>query len=133
MWYKIVRLFFIFYNFSENEIIEVFVTLFEIKVTLLGFRNQTVLTWMSGQSNFLKYFFDLIGLDLKEVIEQSWLNWKIARAMNYAFTALVPKCSKTSSFHDYKPISLCNMVYKLGAKILANKLKQDLFEGISKE
>jgi hypothetical protein len=47
------------------------VTLFEIKVTLLGFRNQTVLTWMSGQSNFLKYFFDLIGLDLKEVIEQS--------------------------------------------------------------
>ena len=36
---------------------------------------------------------------------------------------LIPKCKTPVSATDYRPISLCNVVYKIIAKVLVNKLK----------
>jgi hypothetical protein len=37
--------------------------------------------------------------------------------------ALIPKGSSSTSVSEFKPISLCNVIYKIIAKVLANKLK----------
>ncbi|XP_028548450.1 uncharacterized protein LOC114578987, partial [Dendrobium catenatum] len=37
--------------------------------------------------------------------------------------ALVPKSKHTASFSDFRPIALCNVFYKIIAKVLANRLK----------
>jgi hypothetical protein len=42
---------------------------------------------------------------------------------NSSFLALIPKESNPSSFARFRPISLCNVSYKIISKIIANKIK----------
>jgi len=43
-------------------------------------------------------------------------------ATNSSFLALIPKENGASSLDQFRPISLCNISYKIIAKIIANKL-----------
>lgn len=47
--------------------------------------------------------------------------------------ALFPKCDSPTSIKDLRPISLCNVVYKVVSKMLANILKGYLSKCISEE
>lgn len=44
---------------------------------------------------------------------------------------LIPKISSPKCINEFRHISLCNVVYKLGAKALANRLKPFLGSIIS--
>jgi hypothetical protein len=50
---------------------------------------------------------------------------------NHTFIALVPKQLGPSMVHHFRPISLCNIIYKIISKILANRLKGLLHHFIS--
>uniref|UniRef100_A0A2N9GFV8 Reverse transcriptase domain-containing protein n=1 Tax=Fagus sylvatica TaxID=28930 RepID=A0A2N9GFV8_FAGSY len=48
---------------------------------------------------------------------------KFEKSLNASFIALIPKKQNASNIRDFRPISLIGSVYKLLAKVLANRLK----------
>ena len=52
-------------------------------------------------------------------------------SLNHTFIALTPKIEKTKAVSDFRPISLCNVVYRIITKAIANKLKPILTHIIS--
>lgn len=67
------------------------------------------------------------------VVEECRLSGRMSPAIKSTFIALIPKADRPSSFNDFYPISLCNCLYKIIAKIIANRLKPILLAHISPE
>eukprot|EP00253_Pinus_taeda_P008007 PITA_08007 len=79
------------------------------------------------------HFFDLIGSEVTDVVEESRLNREIYRPFNSTFIALIPKKDEPKTFEDFRPISLCNCIYKIIAKVIASRLVPILSKNISSE
>jgi hypothetical protein len=72
---------------------------------------------------FYKKCWNLVKKDVLVSIEHFFLHNRLQDGQNHSFIALVPKLSGSHIAHQFRPISLCNIVYKIISKILANKLK----------
>ena len=72
---------------------------------------------------FYQKFWPLI--DKEEFQECSaWLNTNaLPPSVNDTNITLIPKIDSPTSMKDFRPISLCNVLYKIVAKVLANRLK----------
>lgn len=69
-----------------------------------------------------------------EVFEccKGWLNGNPFPAdLNRTNVVLIPKKIKATSMRDFRPIVICNLIYKIMAKVHANRLKIILLELIS--
>jgi len=82
---------------------------------------------------FFSAFFELVNDDLLRVIEESRINGRAEGSLNSTFVSLIPNESSPSSLSNYRPISLCNFVYKVISKIIENQIKGKLGECISSE
>ena len=82
---------------------------------------------------FFQGFFDLVKEDLLKAVQESQRVGKVLGALNSTFLALIPKKQNPSSFEEFRPISCCNVVYKIIAKIIAQRMKPILSEIITKE
>ncbi|KAH9688162.1 reverse transcriptase domain-containing protein [Citrus sinensis] len=51
--------------------------------------------------------------------------------LNHTFIALIPKIANPRKVSDYRPISLCNVIYRVVAKAIANRMKPILSHIIS--
>jgi hypothetical protein len=47
-------------------------------------------------------------------------------AFNTTFIALIPKVDNPTSFEKFRPISLCNCIYKIISNVIARRLKRVL-------
>ena len=73
-----------------------------------------------------------MGADITRIILQ-WLNGdENLPKVNNTNNVLIPMVSSPRSPQRFRPISLCNVLYKIIAKVLANRLKWVLEEVIDK-
>jgi len=74
-------------------------------------------------SNFFHNFWDLIKMEVWQVVEESRsLRWMFLW-VNATFIALIPMVDQPNKPDKYKPIALCNIIYKIVSKIIASRLK----------
>jgi hypothetical protein len=81
--------------------------------------------------SFFQQFWHLCGGDIfRECC--SWLTTgSFPSTLNLTNIVLIPKGESQVSMKDWRPIALCNVIYKLVAKVLANRLKTILEKCIS--
>ena len=80
---------------------------------------------------FLQKHWSIVGNNITNMI-LNVLNHNIPISeLNKTNISLIPKISNPKRMTDFRPISLCNVVYKLISKILANRLKPLLPQIIS--
>eukprot|EP00253_Pinus_taeda_P009518 PITA_09518 len=109
------------------------VTSTELEGTLKWFKNDKSPGLDGWSVEFYLVFYDLLGNDLLQVIEECRTIRKLYNAINSTFIALIPKSDSPSSFNNFRPISLCNCLYKIIAKIIANRIRPILSQSISPE
>jgi hypothetical protein len=54
-------------------------------------------------------------------------------SINKKFIVLIPKVTNPSELGQFRPISLCNVIYKIASKVVENRLKSILPEIISED
>jgi hypothetical protein len=82
---------------------------------------------------FYQHFWELCGNDIYEAAKE-WLDrGYFPSSLNETNICLIPKCERPSSMKDLRPISLCNVLYKMVSKLLANRLKECLEKCVSEE
>jgi hypothetical protein len=77
--------------------------------------------------------FEIIREDLLILIEYSRRTRQIHAPFNATFIDLIPKVDNSNFFDQFRPISLCNSVYKIISKIISHRIKDILSENISEE
>eukprot|EP00253_Pinus_taeda_P025653 PITA_25653 len=74
-------------------------------------------------SDFFHHFWDLIQIEVWQLVEESRaLRWMYP-GLNATFLALIPKTADANKPKKYRPIALCNITYKIVSKVIANRLK----------
>jgi hypothetical protein len=72
---------------------------------------------------FFHHHWEMIG----EAVRSAALNFlnhgQLDPSINAIHVVLIPKNSSADSLNDYHPINLCNILYKIIAKVLANRFK----------
>jgi len=105
----------------------------EIEQILKTFKNDKSSGPDGWSVEFFSHFFELVGGDLLEMAKEARISGKIAGGLNANFIALIPKVNKPQCFRDFRPISLCNLCYKIISKIIANRIKPVLSRSIFEE
>jgi mannosylglycoprotein endo-beta-mannosidase len=82
-------------------------------------------------ASFYQHNWNTVGGDVTDVVLSFFKSGKLLKQVNHTFLALVPKSADSSSLNDFRPISCCNVLYKIIAKVLANRLKVVIEELIS--
>jgi len=72
---------------------------------------------------FYKTFWHIVGKDVTTMVLNALNSSVVSESLNPTFISLIPKIKNPKRVFDFRPISLCNVVYKLVAKVLVNQLK----------
>lgn len=82
-------------------------------------------------SLFYKRYWDVVGADVTREVKHFLSGGSMPPGWNNTVVVLIPKVKCPERLKDLRPISLCNVVYKIAAKVLANRLKSILPDIIS--
>ena len=84
-------------------------------------------------TEFFQNCCTVVETNVWKVIEDSRSTQGILQAFNSTFLSLIPKEGRDNSLDKFMSISLCNVIYKIISKVIANRLKQKMYRITSHE
>ena len=82
-----------------------------------------LLDQMTSQWLFFQACWGIVKPDLMAVFHHCFANGQFEKSLNATFITLIPKKHAASEIRGFWPISLVGGVYKIIAKVLANRLR----------
>ena len=74
-------------------------------------------------AGFFRQYWDVVKNNFYNCIVEFFKSRRLLRQINHTFLALIPKRDNPSETHHFRPISLCNIVYKTISKIFISRLR----------
>ena len=81
---------------------------------------------------FYQKYSDVVGSNVINCVMNTLNSGIMPQGLNETYICLIPKVKCLQKVTEFHPISLCNILYKIMSKVLANRLKKILPEVISK-
>ena len=81
---------------------------------------------------FFQDYWTVIKEEIMAVFSDFYARGKFEKSLNATFISLIPKVSRASEFKEFRPISLISSIYKIIAKVLANRMRRVVDREISK-
>ena len=103
----------------------------EIKATLFQIRPTKAPGPDGMNALFYQKFWHIVGNNVIAAVLNFLNSGFMPPEINYIHIVLIPKIKNQEKITDYRPISLCNVIYKIISKVLANRLKMILPQLIS--
>ena len=75
---------------------------------------------------FYQKYWDIVGFDVINCVLDVLNTGALPSSLNETYICLIPKVKNPQKITEFKPISLCNFIYKIISKVLANCLKKVL-------
>src|ERR1044072_2694178 len=75
------------------------------------------------QPFFFKKYWSKIGDDIWKVVKDAFANGYLPSKLIETLVVPIAKVDFPSVLGDFRPISLCNVVYKIVTKVLVNRLR----------
>jgi hypothetical protein len=80
---------------------------------------------------FFQKYWHIVGSDVTVTVLSCLNSSHILKSSNFTHIVLIPKVKNPTRVSDYRPISLCNIIFKLISKVMANRMKRILPQIIS--
>ena len=84
-------------------------------------------------AHFYQRHWDICGDEVTKVVLRIVRGEETAASINDTVLVLIPKVQNPTLLTQFRPISLCNVIYKIASKVVSNRLKLILPDIISKE
>lgn len=80
---------------------------------------------------FFQKYWEVVGSSVINCVIKTLKTGIMPSGLNDTYICLIPKVKCPQEIIKFRPISLCNVVYKIVSKVLANRLKSILLEVIN--
>ena len=110
-------------SFEENEALCAIPSNDEIKSVAFSFASSKSLGLDSMSATFYKSNWGIVSKEVIAMVQSFFASGFMLKEMNHTFITLIPKTPNPSTVHNFRPISLCNISYKIISKTLTNRLK----------
>ncbi|XP_015958565.1 uncharacterized protein LOC107482544 [Arachis duranensis] len=104
------------------------VALEEVKRAVFGMNSFKAPGPDGFQALFYKEFWESLSSDVWGLVKKAFAGETISTAVFDTFIVLIPKVEAPSYLKDFRPISLCNVIYKIITKVLVNRFRPFLSE-----
>lgn len=75
------------------------------------------------QALFYQDYWHLVGTKIFDLVSKAFEEGTVPDGMNQTLITLIPKVEGPTSVSHYRPISLCNVTYKIITTVLVNRLR----------
>lgn len=118
---------------SDNKIMNNKLSLEEVKTAVFQLHPDKAPRPDGFQAGFFQKCWHFVGEEIWQAVEATKNSSSLLNEINNTFFTLILKKNDSADLGDFRPISLCNTIYKILSKCLANRLKTFLPTIISEE
>lgn len=72
---------------------------------------------------FYQEYWNTVKFDIFNTVHAFFHSSSLLKSLNHTYITLIPKTALPNDVHHFRPISLCNVIYKIISKLLVNRLK----------
>jgi hypothetical protein len=77
-------------------------------------------------AHFYQQAWNIVGGSVVDFVKLAWLNLMMLENTNCTDICLIPKVAQPELVNQFRPISLCNSLYRVVSKVVVNRLKDQM-------